>query len=81
MASTDAIDTVWLLRVAQYLDLQVKPSLSRINCLRIVALPAMAVMKQEEASLCNVILVQSDGKRVLFPDVANANVHSLRSFP
>ena len=72
IASTDTVSADDLLRAAQHLGLKAKLSRSSIERLGLVPLPALAVMKTEDGSLRVVILAQSDGKRVLFQDVAKA---------
>ncbi len=81
IASTDIVTTDDLLRAAQHLDLKAKLSHSSVDRLGLVPLPALAVMKTEDGSLRVVILAQSDGKRVLFQDVAKAAVPGASAGP
>ncbi|MDZ7922271.1 type I secretion system permease/ATPase [Rhodoferax sp.] len=81
IASTDAITTDDLLRAAQHLGLKAKLSRSSIARLGLLPLPALAVMHTDDGSLRVVILAQSDGKRVLFQDLAKAPVPGAASGP
>lgn len=72
IASTDAVTTDDLLRAAQHLGLKAKLSRSSVERIGLVPLPALAVMRTEDASLRVVILAQSDGKRVLFQDLGKS---------
>ncbi|WP_294765607.1 type I secretion system permease/ATPase [uncultured Rhodoferax sp.] len=74
IASTDTVTTDDLLRAAQHLGLKAKLSRSSLARLGLVPLPALAVMRTDDGSLRVVILAQSDGKRVLFQDLARAPV-------
>lgn len=69
LSASDAITSDDLLRGAKHLGLQAKRSRSSIARLGLVPLPALALMRSDEG-LRVVILAQSDGKRVLFQDVA-----------
>lgn len=58
-----------LLRAAKHLGLKAKLSKSSPDRLQLNPLPALAVMRTDDASLRVVILAQCDGQRVLFQDV------------
>ena len=58
-----------LLRAAKHLGLQAKRSRTTVERLGLTALPALAVMRNDDDGLHVVLLAQSDGKRVLFQDV------------
>jgi subfamily B ATP-binding cassette protein HlyB/CyaB len=81
IASTDAATIDDLLRAAQHLGLKAKLSRSSVERLGLVPLPALAVMRTEDSSLRVVILAQSDGKRVLFQDLAKASAPGAAAGP
>lgn len=72
IASTGTVKTSDLLEAAQHLGLKAKLSRSSIDRLGLVPLPALAVMRTQDESLRVVVLAQSDGKRVLLHDAAQA---------
>ena len=59
-----------LLRAAKHLGLQAKRSRTTVERLGLTALPALAVIRKDDGALHVVLLAQSDGKRVLFQDIA-----------
>ncbi|MNZ02429.1 Toxin RTX-I translocation ATP-binding protein [compost metagenome] len=63
-----------LLLAAKHLGLKAKRSRTTIDRLGMTPLPALALMRTEEASLRTVILAQSDGKRVLLQDMEKEQV-------
>ena len=62
-----------LLRAAKHLGLQAKRSRTTVERLGLTALPALAVMRKDEATLPVVLLAQSDGKRVLFQEICGSS--------
>ncbi len=72
LSPSDAIGIDDLLRAAKHLGLKAKLSSSSADRLALTPTPALAVMRTDDASLRIVILAQSDGKRVLFQDMAPA---------
>jgi subfamily B ATP-binding cassette protein HlyB/CyaB len=72
IAGTDAVTTADVLGAAKHLGLKAKLSRSSIDRLGLVPLPALALMHTDDGSLRVVILAQSDGKRVLFQDLAKS---------
>ncbi len=62
-----------ILRAAKHLGLRAKRSRSTTQRLGLLPLPALALMRTDDATLSVVVLAQSDGKRVLFQDSASPN--------
>jgi ATP-binding cassette, subfamily B, bacterial HlyB/CyaB len=81
LSASDPIDTSDLLRAAKHLGLQAKLSRSSVARLGLIPLPALAVMNTPDGSLRVVVLAQSDGKRVLFQDVAKSVVPGASAGP
>lgn len=81
LSASDPVDTSDLLRAAKHLGLQAKLSRSSVARLGLVPLPALAVMNTPDGSLRVVVLAQSDGKRVLFQDVAKSVVPGASAGP
>jgi ATP-binding cassette, subfamily B, bacterial HlyB/CyaB len=81
LSASDPVDTSDLLRAAKHLGLQAKLSRSSVDRLGLVPLPALAVMNTPDGSLRVVVLAQSDGKRVLFQDVAKSVVPGASAGP
>ncbi len=71
LTASDPLTSADLLRAAKHLGLQAKRSRSSVDRLGLVPLPALALMHSDEG-LRVVILAQSDGKRVLFQDIAKS---------
>jgi ATP-binding cassette, subfamily B, bacterial HlyB/CyaB len=70
LSGADALGTSDLLRAAKHVGLQAKLSRTTVDRLGLTPLPALALMHCEEKGLRVVVLAQSDGKRVLFQDLA-----------
>ena len=71
LSSSAPLTTSDLLRAAGHLGLKAKLSRSTSERLALTPLPALALMRSEDNSLCVVVLAQSDGQRVLFQDATN----------
>lgn len=67
---SEAIGTSELLRAAKYLGLKAKLSSTTAERLALTPLPALAMLRGEDAATRVVILAQCDGQRVLFQDPA-----------
>ena len=76
LSSGDTFTADDLLRAAQHLGLKAKRSRSTPERLALTPLPALALMRSDDASLRVVILAQCDGQRVLFQDVGSDNASS-----
>lgn len=70
LCACDSLGTSDLLRAAKHVGLQAKLSRTTVDRLGLAPLPALALMHSEEKGLRTVVLAQSDGKRVLFQDLA-----------
>ena len=70
LSGADALGTSDLLRAAKHVGLQAKLSRTTVDRLGLTPLPALALMHCKEKGLRVVVLAQSDGKRVLFQDLA-----------
>ena len=76
LSSGDPFTADDLLHAAQHLGLKAKRSRSTPERLALTPLPALALMRSDDASLRVVILAQCDGQRVLFQDVGSDNASS-----
>lgn len=72
LSGSDQLTTSDVLCAAQHLGLKAKLTRTTVERLSLTPLPALALMRMADETLRLVILAQSDGKRVLFQDVATA---------
>ncbi|MGV8893927.1 MAG: cysteine peptidase family C39 domain-containing protein, partial [Burkholderiaceae bacterium] len=70
LASSEQLNCADLLRAAKHLGLKAKRTSTTVARLGVTPLPALALMRTDDALLRVVILAQSDGKRVLYQDVS-----------
>ncbi|MEO8119134.1 MAG: type I secretion system permease/ATPase [Rhodoferax sp.] len=70
LTANDKLSPADVLRAAQHLGLKAKLVRTRVERLALTPLPALALMRTDDASLRLAILAQSDGQRVLLQDGA-----------